>query len=71
MFIVFLILNHFFPTMEVSPPVMAWFFLAMAFLPGLIFFISLFMPITRRVECLNCDWNQDFSILNTNLNLPK
>lgn len=49
--------------MEVSPPVMAWFFLTMAFLPGLIFFTSLFMPIIRRVECLNCDWNQDFPSL--------
>jgi hypothetical protein len=35
-----------------------------------IFFSSLFIPNVRHLECKKCDWSQDFSILNANLNIP-
>lgn len=31
--------------------------------PGIMCFLSLISPITRRVVCLKCDWSQDFPSL--------
>lgn len=61
------ILDHFFPALIIDERLTTWFILTMIFLPPVMFFVSLFMPITRRVECLKCDWSHDYPSLKASL----
>ena len=60
LFAIPLILDHFLPDLKIDELLTVWFILTMIFLPPVMFFASLFMPITRRVECLKCDWSRDY-----------
>lgn len=60
LFLIPTILDHFFPDLEINESLTGIFILTMIFLPPVTFFLSLFSPITRRVQCLKCDWSRDF-----------
>jgi len=54
------ILQHFFPALEIDERLTVSFILTMIFLPPVMFFMSLFAPITRHVQCKKCDWSRDY-----------
>lgn len=54
------ILEYFFPNMKLNEELTVSFILTTIFLPPVMFFMSLFAPITRRVQCKKCDWSRDF-----------
>lgn len=60
LFAIPVILDHFFPALEINDQLTGWFLLTMIFLPPVLYFVSLFMPITRRVQCMKCDWSRDY-----------
>lgn len=63
LFVIPMILEHLFPAMEIDERITVCFILTMIFLPPVMFFSSLFMPIIRRVECKTCNWSRDYPSL--------
>lgn len=63
LFAIPVVLNHFFPALKINDQLTQWFILTMIFLPPVMYFTSMFTPLTRRVQCFKCDWSRDFSSL--------